>query len=64
MRATAGAESSAPLRSSSPVGLPGSDAKKSPFTPTTVDEASASFSRSVSFSVATIAPFESAGVSV
>jgi hypothetical protein len=44
-----------------PVGEPGFGAKKSPFTPTIVAEELAPYSRSVSFSVPTIAPFESAG---
>ena len=47
-----------------PLGLPGSAAKKSPLTPTTVEVAESSFSMSVSFSVATTALFERTGVSV
>ncbi len=47
-----------------PEGEPGFGAKKSPFTPTTVAFALASFSMSVSVSVPTIALFESAGASV
>ncbi len=63
-RELSGAESSAPPRMRMPLGLPGSAAKKSPLTPTTVVVAESSFSMSVSFSVATMALFESTGVSV
>ena len=63
-RPVAGAESSEPPRIRIPVGAPGLAAKKSPFTPTVVAVALTSFCMSVSFSVPTMAPFESAGASV
>ncbi len=63
-RELSGAESSAPPRISMPLGLPGFAAKKSPLTPTTVAVGEISFSMSVSFSVPTIALFESTGASV
>ena len=62
-RDVTGAASSVPPRMTMPVGGPFA-AKKSPFTPTTVAVAERLFSMSVSFSVPTIAPFESAGASV
>ena len=63
-RPVAGAESSEPPRMRIPVGAPGLAAKKSPLTPTVVLVPLTSFCMSVSFSVPTIAPFESAGARV